>query len=969
MPVDRRGLSPIMVGRDGALRQLVGRLPSAEPGGQDGADVVLLGGEAGIGKSRLIGEMLAKVPPPTSVLVGRAGIGASSRPYSLLLDAAEPLVAGWTSLPPDLERRDDSIRLLLKPVAPGLGGCTDRQYGPDELLRAAVDLVRFLAPAPALLVFEDLHESDPESVGLFGRLAVTPALRALLVGTYRPEELGRGHPLSTLVRDLERRRSVTHVSLSRLSRAGVGDLLAAVYGRPVSWRVADKVHSRTGGNPFFIEELLLATDQRDPEALADMPLPWNLTEVVLRHLHGLDADERRVVDAAAVLGSSFPFDVLAGAVAMEEERLIPVLRRLVSAGLLVEGESDVFSFRHALTREAVADQLLGRERRRLHERALAVMCELGSDDYTALALHADGAGRYDQVVGFARQGSGLYLRRGSTHQALRLAELGLAEEGDDVELHRLASEAAWLAGLLDLAREHGVAWRRLAADRLDASSESAAIRHLARVEWESGNPKGQRAYAEEALALAEGQGPGEDLALAMALMSEVHMLAQDLSEDPENSRQAVRWADDALQLADSVRCPGVRPRALVNKGSALAELPGRIAEGIAVLEQALDESKHLGDTWSELRALSNLIEPTSLVWPLERVQLQLDEVRRLASRTGREGSTLTLWANKAAEFATVQGDMAAVRHHLAEAGRLDLLADSGHQRWRQLIQAELAIEQEQLPQAASLLDALEAAEAAGTPGVNLSVSVRACRAQLSAVGGDAAAGGAQLLRMADAGVGRTPHTRRLMLDALVTLVRFGVEPCIARAIAERLDRSWPTWPEDTPARRRHVEAVLLEAEGQLKPALEAYGEVLGDPVGYRPPRMSADAHSGAAHCLISLGQTAEARVHAEAAVRILAGWPGWRSARAVELVRRCSPPAPAQEDAVLTAREVQVAALVAEGLSNGEIARRLFISTKTASVHVSNILSKLGMRSRAEVAAWTARQDGLQGAGGRASPR
>jgi hypothetical protein len=108
----------------------------------------------------------------------------------VLLDALEPVVAGWASVPPALGRRADSIELLLTPVAPQLGPCDDRQYGPEELLRAAVDLIRFLVPEPALLVFEDLHGAAAESISLFGRLATVPELNALLVGTYRPEDLG-----------------------------------------------------------------------------------------------------------------------------------------------------------------------------------------------------------------------------------------------------------------------------------------------------------------------------------------------------------------------------------------------------------------------------------------------------------------------------------------------------------------------------------------------------------------------------------------------------------------------------------------------------------------------------------------------------------------------------------------------------------------------------------------------------------
>jgi DNA-binding CsgD family transcriptional regulator len=944
--VDRKGLSPVMVGRSATLRQLLGLLPSRLPVDGSGPEVALIGGEAGIGKSRMVIELLAAVPQGTRVLVGRAGQGAPGRPYSVLLDAIEPVVTGWASIPPELSPREDSVRLLLRPVAPGLGPCDDREYGPDELMRAGVNLVRFLAPAPSVIVFEDLHGADPESVGLFGRLAVMPDLGTLLVGTYRPEELRRAHPLAALLADLERRRSIAHLSLDRLPRASVGELLSAVYGKPVSWHVADMVQRRTGGNPFFIEELLLAAGEPDPERLANMPLPWNLSEVVLRHLDDLTVEERQVIDAAAVLGSRFPFDVLAAVVGMGEDELIPILRRLVTVTLLIEDEPDVFSFRHALTREAIAGQLLGRERRRLHERALAVLCELDSDDFAAMAHHAQGAGHFDQVVDFARRGAARYLRQGLTQHALGLAEQGLEEDGNDLELQSLASKAAWTVGLLDLSRRHSLEWRRLAALAGDRPSEAAAIRHLARLEWEMGNSAGQQAYAAEALALAEDGGPSEELALAMALMSEVHMLACH-GEPGAESEEAIRWADRALALADELGCPEGRPRALVSKGSALVDLPGRFEEGAAILEQARQEAEAVGDSWNQVRALNNMLGPGTRRWPPERIRAALDEMRRVASRTGREGQIMAMWATLAAGLSIVEGDMEAARAHLITVG-----VDEGKERWwRMVYQLTIEIEAGDLDQASSRLPVSPEA-------VNdyaLWMATEAQGAELLALQGEPSEAGERLLRTAGPGGGRSNHAREPMLTAATTLLRNGTDPGLMRSIVGRLDDAWPPWPGEPESMRQHVEGATLEVEGDPVAALACYGAALADPVGYRPAFMVADAEQGMARCLLLTGELEEARRHAEQAVRALARWPGWRAEQAAALLRRVSQ-SPAAAEGALTTREREVAALLAEGLTNGQIAQRLYISTKTASVHVSNILAKLGMSSRAEVAAWAARE-------------
>src|SRR5215212_4049196 len=150
--------------------------------------------------------------------------------------------------------------------------------------------------------------------------------------------------------------------------------------------------------------------------------------------------------------------------------------------------------------------------------------------------------------------------------------------------------------------------------------------------------------------------------------------------------------------------------------------------------------------------------------------------------------------------------------------------------------------------------------------------------------------------------------------------------------------------------------LLLEAVGNPAAALDAYRRVLEHAELYRAAHLLADCRHGAARCLLALGDQAGARDHARQAGRLLARWPGWRRDEVTALLRRLGDgPAPAAGAGPLTPREREVAALLAEGCSNGEIARRLYISTKTASVHVSNILAKLAMTSRAEVAAWAVR--------------
>src|SRR5829696_882558 len=929
----RTGLSPVMVGRAAELARL--RELAATTGEPA---VALVSGEAGIGKTRLVAELVATLDPGLPVLAGQGSQGAPGRPFQLLLEAVEPLVAAWDAVPDALAGRTEPLRLLLAPVAPKLAGPAEREYGQEELLGAAVALVRELADPGALLVFEDLHWADAESIALFGRLAAQHDLPLLLVGTFRPEGVTRRHPLVDLLEELERRRVVATIALDRLDRAGVAELLAAVYRHPVPYQVAEALHRRTGGNPFFLEELIVTAGPVDPARLADLPLPWSLSEAVLRRLDDLTEAQRRVVDAAAILGRRIPFDLLAAGNVMAEE------------------EPDTFAFRHALTREAIAGRLLGRERRRLHEKALAAIQEAGDRDWAAMAWHAQGAGRYDELVSAARAGAVSYLQQGSTAEALRLAETGLSEAGRDLSLLSAASKAAWMIGLLSVAIEHGRRWHEVAAATGDPAREAAALIHLARLYWEARDFQLQWRTVWAALAVAEPLGQSETLARAYALVSEAYMLN-------ERRDEAVEWADRALAMAEAVGCPAVRAAALVNKGTALSDSEDGHDEGIALLEQAIAEAE-AGDLGYVLhRGLHNLFIQEVGTWPPERSRRVLRRMQETGDRTGR-GSEAPSWAMGRSAIAVVEGDLAAALDGLGEARGSQLVPIEGwvDPFWIDLHEASLRLEAGQLDRVAELLGRHPDVEERADPcdvawlwGVRLGLAaMRDSQPETRA----ALAGYLAL----PAWQGWSWRNGTPGLPGLLTALRAGLDPAEVRPLVDALDRADrdQAIPADrlSPRRvgRQHLEAALLEAAGDPAAALDAYRRVLEHAGLYRAAHLLADCHHGAARCLLALGDQAGARDHARQAGRLLARWPGWRRDEVTALLRRLGDgPAPAAGAGPLTPREREVAALLAEGCSNGEIARRLYISTKTASVHVSNILAKLAMTSRAEVAAWAVR--------------
>ncbi|MFD0525896.1 ATP-binding protein [Paractinoplanes durhamensis] len=186
----RGGASPVMIGRESELRRLARLASAREPA------VAVVAGEPGIGKTRLVSELLATLPAETVVLVGQAEPGSLSRPYEVLLDAIDGR--------PEVDEEQ-------------LAALTDAAHSPVERLHIGLAILAdLIGDSPAVVVFEDLHWADSESAALFERIADQRGPR-LLIGTYRPDEVTRRQPVAGLLARLERRHAVTHVRLDRLT--------------------------------------------------------------------------------------------------------------------------------------------------------------------------------------------------------------------------------------------------------------------------------------------------------------------------------------------------------------------------------------------------------------------------------------------------------------------------------------------------------------------------------------------------------------------------------------------------------------------------------------------------------------------------------------------------------------------------------------------------------------------------------
>jgi DNA-binding CsgD family transcriptional regulator len=700
-------------------------------------------------------------------------------------------------------------------------------------------------------------------------------------------------------------------------------------------RAADSLHQRTGGNPFFLEELLRSRDSDDLEELCAQPLPWSLVEVLRRQVDDLEPVPQRVVEAAAMLGYRIPFDLLAGVTKIDEGELVDVLRDLVARGVLVESGEDEFAFRHALVREAVTDQMLARQRRRWHEAALeallALQSQTGNSDPALVAQHARGAGRYDEMIDASRRGARLYLSIGSAFQALRLAETGLDELPEDAELLSLAARAAWLAGLLDDAVRYGRSW----LDNVTSDTERAdALYLLVRLAFEADEVAEMRALTRQIEELVERLPAGPDQARAMTAIAQAMGFQDDLES-------CLDWAERALALAERFDLPAVRLSAVLEKGCALADQPSTAEEGFALLRGMVDEAEKLGEWVLAARALNFLVQGVPPASATEHAEM-LERMRGNAERAGFEKLAVAAYFQGRARLAMRAGDLAEAIGALEDGRTHDrgYLHRGRRADYHSVFLAGLYLEAGQLDKVARIVEELRA-----LPAVPIPTTVPGIAFHLACREGDLDAAERELDAFFVAVEAQGWRSGSQAHDLISAALHVGLPLArIDRMAVELLDEK--VWDDY----RTIVEAQHAEAHGRHQSALDGYRSLGASAILQTMVR--GTVHVGAARCLLALARAEEAAAHAAKASELLERWGGWRVAQ-LEQVRAQLGLTPSTASisgpGALTPREREVALLIADGLTNSDLARRLYISPKTAAIHVSNILRKLGVSSRTEV--------------------
>ena len=851
------------------------RLASAAREAADGAgSVVLVFGEAGIGKSSLVRAMPERLPGQARVLVGECDDLATRRPLGPFRDLVGSVGA-------------ELARAVTE------GGDRHRVY---EALQGELAGT----PHPAVLVVEDVHWADEASLDALRFLVRRiERLPALLVLTYRDDEVSSGHPLRHLLGQVSRVRRVHRLPLARLSLAAVRTLSAAGRLDPA------QVYAVTSGNPFFVAEVVAAGGTG--------AVPPTVVDAVLARLRGLDPATVAALEQLAVVPSAVErplIDVLL-------TDGVAVLTAAEQRGLLAVTPERVV-FRHELIRRAVADSLPAARRIELNRAVLAALVTRPGTDAARIVHHAAQAGDQDAIARYgpdaAKDAAGAGAHREAAAQ-LRLvlrgrhrygpAELADLLERYAVESYTIADSAAAVA-----AQREAVALRRSLGD---TRALGADLRWLSRIHWWAGDADPAQEAAREAVAVLEHAGDDRLLALAVSNTAQLRMLADRYAE-------AVTHGERAIALARKTDDPAILSHALNNVGTARwrAGDPG----GRGQLTESLDVALAAGEVEHACRAYANIIWNLLDTLRYAEADRFLPPAMDLADRAEHLGFLTYLHVELAIRRLAAADWDDAEKH--AEFGMHDFVPA----RCPALtVLARVRIRRGRPAGAGELLD--EAWEiAVRTRELQRTGPVAAARAEAAWLRGDLAG-----VVAAAAPV----HAQARDLPGVPYRAELGYW----------LTKAGHPVPEDD---SDHPYA--LQARGRWRKAAELW-QAAGCPyehaVALAQSPDPADRLAALA-ALDALGAEPQARL-LRAELRRLG----------VRHIPRGPLAATRENPAGLTDRQLQVVRLLVEGLTNAEIAARLVVSVRTVDNHVRAVLDKLGAPTRRRAAARAAELGLLDG--------
>jgi tetratricopeptide (TPR) repeat protein len=640
---------------------------------------LLISGEPGIGKTRILRELATHVEVSGGVaLFGEAYEGGSA-PYAPFgeairrglqragqagLDLPQVILADLLALVPELHPYYPDT-----PPNPTLTPEAEQQRQFESVVAFFSSLSEI---APVLLALDDAHWADSGSLALLRHLARrTRRQRLLLSATYREVELDEARPLHEALLDLDRNRLATRLKLGRFTREETRGLLFAIFEEEITPGFLDGIFRETEGNPFFIEEVCKALVETGkiqfegghwhrPE-MGELSIPQSVRMAIQSRVTALPETTQEVLRLAAVLGREFEYETLAVACELEEEALIDALESAQRAQLIEEinGGEVRFSFVHALIPTTVAEGVRTLRRRRLHRRAADAVRKVHPLSYEAIARHYEEAGddplSLEYYVKAGERAADAYANleaEGHLRSALDLVE-------DPQQSIELLERLGVVLSRLGRFQEAIEAWRRgieLAREQEDLDEVAGLYALSARAAWEGGDPKRGLELAREgmqAVAVAPDSAGLADL---------YHETARALFFNGER-QQGTETVRTALRMAEQTGATRVQVEAHISYGT-FSDLP--LEETIAQLERAAELAQANRMLDQEGRARNNV----SLVYGLglgrfDRTHQQIGRALETARETGNLAMQVFYGAN-VVWYRMMCGDLAQAGDHLSE---------------------------------------------------------------------------------------------------------------------------------------------------------------------------------------------------------------------------------------------------------------------------------------------------------------
>jgi class 3 adenylate cyclase len=675
--VARTALCPVLIRRDDELGVLEDALLAARRGE---SRFVVLAGEAGIGKTRLSRELAGEARElGCAVLSGGASDAEVSLPYLPFVEA----IGNYLD-----EQNLDRLREALGPALgelgqlfPTLAGDRLPEPAPDpgqaklRLFEAIVSLLALPArDRTLLLVIEDVHWADASTRELLDYLARRLTdLPSLIVVTYRADELHRRHPFLPTLQGWRRSGVADILELEPLSEDGIGEMLAAILGPgAVDRELHELMLERTEGNPFVLEEMLREVvessgsgDGLDRAAVGNTRLPESVRQAILLRVQRLGDERSAVLEAAAALGRSFDAKTLLAVAAEPEATVHDALEAAISQQLIEEdpGHPGRYSWRHALTQEAIYAEIVTPRRQAIHSRAADVLADSEATRPVDLANHLLGAARFAEAVPICLRSADEAEHALAFGEAVSVLERVLPYVSDALENARI---------LCRIGNDHqrngepatAVGYLSSGIDVLAAGGKELEAAHfrlvLGRAHWESRRPDDARAEYERALRVLEAAGPSADLAMA-------HQRLAGLDAFQLNYRGCLESAQRAVEIAEQVGADYERVWALCFV--ALGYIDGVEQErGLALMDSCFLEARDKGYSqiasnvaWNTIWTRTHMMLPELEEW-LER----LESLPYYASYGHRSGDPLcrcyVATARGDLEDALAQGEAAGRRH-------------------------------------------------------------------------------------------------------------------------------------------------------------------------------------------------------------------------------------------------------------------------------------------------------------------